>query len=191
MQFRAFMGIVCLTATAAFSAGTLSAEPASPICACASLTIERNYPQEASRLLQEVQSAAARLTSHADNLESVMRGGSSWQSHASELTQAREHINFICRQLQLLQEIRSEATPAQQEAIDSIVPIASTTATHAEAAIQHLNDSPRYLWADSYRSRVMGLSESAERMRKSVGLHLEIEEVQTRLDSLLEEAASL
>jgi hypothetical protein len=151
----------------------------------------RNFPQEATRLLQEVRSAAGRLTGHASNLESLARSGSNWQSHAAELTGAREHINFIGKQIQLLAEIRSQVTPRQQEAIDSIVPFAATAAAHTEGAIRHLNENQRFLWAESYTSQVQGLSESSGRMQKSVGLHLEIEDAQNRLDSLREKAALL
>jgi hypothetical protein len=192
MQLRMFMGIVCLAGTAAFSAGSLSAaEPESPICLCAAPTDQRDFPQEASLLLQEVRSVAAQLADHADNLEALVRSGSSWHSQAAEWTQARGRINSIGSKLQLLEEIRGDMRPSQQEAMDSIVPAAVTAAAHAEAAIRHLNENRRFLWADSYASQVRGLSESAARIEKRAGLHLDIEEAQNRLNSLKEEAASL
>lgn len=192
MQLRTFMGIVCLAATAAFSIGSLSAaEPESPTCLCATPADERDFPHEASELLQEIRSEAAQLNDHADNLESLVRSGSGWHSHASELTQARGRINSIGRKLQLLKEIRGEATPAQQEAIDSIFPVAVTAAAHTEAAIRHLNENRGFLWADSYASQVRGLSQTAGQMEKRAVLHFDIEEAQNRLDLLREQAASL
>ena len=146
---------------------------------------------EASRLLTEVRTIANALHRDAATLESYRLAGLSWQSHANRLTLARHHINSIGNRLERLEAMRGSAAPWQQEAIDSITPVAAQLASRTEAAINHLNASPRHLYAPVYTGHLSAVAGHANQMKQSVDLHLDLAGAQDRLDSLRDEAAAL
>src|SRR5262249_1239603 len=95
------------------------------------------------------------------------------------------------RQLARLQEIRHVAAPWQREAIDSITPMAATVATETRAAIEHLNDAAKPLWMPVYVDRLHAISEHADRVRDAVNLHLEMADIEQKLDELRDRAGML
>lgn len=146
---------------------------------------------EASQLLEEIQSIAHELNRDAARLESYRGGGLSWQSHAYQLTLAKQHINSIGSRLEKLQAIRSAAAPWQQRAIDSIVPVAVQLASRTEDAINHLNENRGYLFAPVYTGHLSAIAGNADRMKQSVNVFLELARAQDRLDSLREKVAAI
>ena len=55
-----------------------------------------DFPEEASGLIEQIQSHAGQVSRNADRLQSFTRAnGISWESHAVELTQVRDHVNAI------------------------------------------------------------------------------------------------
>ncbi|MBZ5576245.1 MAG: hypothetical protein LAP40_06795 [Acidobacteriia bacterium] len=192
MQVKSLTKTVCLLTAATMSSGTLlAAQPAVPLCACVSDAPDWNFPSEASRLLKEIRSAAFRLTDNAANLKSYGPGGVSWHGHAGELTLIREQINAVGKRIQRLHTIRHATAPWQQEAIDSMTPMAATLASRTEAAIRYLQDNRTYLWSETYRDHVQTLSSRADQMKKSVSLHLELAETLDKLEALRDRTASI
>ena len=190
MKLRNLSKITCLLVAASTAGGSLVASSsAMQPCECPVQSQDWNFPGEASQLLKEIQSTAARLTDHAQTLKSHQGSGVSPASHAGELTSAKEHINAIGERLERLQAIRHAALPWQQRAIDSIVPVAANVATNTEAAIHHLNQNPNHLWAPAYREHVRTIADRADEMKKSVDLHLELASTQERLDELRNKVA--
>jgi len=176
--------VMCLLAASMTAGSLLAAPPASRPCEGAAQSEDWNFPAEASQILKEIQSRAARLTDHAQTLKSYSHSGISRASHASQLTSAKEHINEIGERLERLQAIHHVALPWQQQAINSIGPVAANMATHTEAAIEHLNENPNHLWAPVYKEHVKSLADRADEMKKSVDLHLEMASTQERLEEL-------
>jgi len=184
--------IACLLVAASMAGGSLvAASPAIQPCECPVQSQDWNFPGEASQLLKEIQSTAARLTDHAQTLKSHQLSGVSRASHASELTSAKEHINAIGERLERLQAIRHAALPWQQRAIDSIVPVAANVATNTGAAIHQLNQNPNHLWAPVYREHLKTIADRASEIKKSVDLHLELASTQERLDELRNKVAAI
>jgi len=182
--------VTCLLAAASMAGGSLfGASPAIETCECTVQSQDWNFPGEASQLLKEIQSNAAKLTDHAETLKSYQRSGVSREGHASALTSAKEHINAIGERLERLQAIRHAALPWQQQAIDAIVPVAANVATHTGAAINHLNQNPNHLWAPVYREHVQTIADRAREMKKSVDLRLELASTQERLEDLRNQVA--
>jgi hypothetical protein len=153
-------------------------------CDCAAASKGWDFPAEASGLLGEIQARAAQLSQDSDKLESFTRMRLSWQSHAYQLTVAREHVNEIGRRIQRLQAIRDLAAPWQRQAIDSILPVAVNLAKRTESAIGHVNENRNYLWAASYVDHLQALKDHAGEMKQAVDLHLEIASTQDRLEQL-------
>ena len=80
-----------------------------------------DFPEEASSLIEQIRSHAAQASRNADRLRSFARSNQiSWQSHAAELTQVRDHVNAMGKLHYRLQVIRHVALPWQQRAIDHI-----------------------------------------------------------------------
>jgi hypothetical protein len=147
--------------------------------------------REASRLLTEVRSIAHALNRDAATLESYRLAGLTWHSHADRLTLARQHINSIGDRLEGLAGMRDSAAPWQQEAIDSITPVAAQLASRTEAAINHLNENPRQLYAPVYTGHLGAIAEHADRMQESVDVFLDLANTQGKLDRLRGQATAL
>ena len=105
------------------------------------------------------------------------------------MTAAKEHINAIGDRLERLQAIRHVASPWQQQAIDSIVPVAANLAKRTGDAIHHLNQNPNHLWTPAYREHLQAIAERTDQMKKSVELHLELAATQEKLEGLRNQVA--
>jgi hypothetical protein len=108
-------------------------------------------------------------------LESYKLGGLDWRSHAHQLALAKQHINGIGDRLQNLQAIRNTAAPWQQQAIESIVPVATQLAARTEAAINHLST----------------IAEHSDQMKQSIDVFLDMATTQDKLDSLRDKVAAM
>lgn len=175
--------IMCLLLAGAMLTGSLFAAPPTNLA-----TEAASVQDVASQLLKEVQSRAAQLTREADRLDSYTRGPLSRSSHIDQLTVVKDHINAIGERLQVLQEIRENTAPWQQKAIDAVVPYAAKVAAHTEAAILHINESPRPLWHPDYTDHLRAISDRSERVKDTVDLHLAMASTQDKLDRLRERA---
>ena len=192
MRLQNFSKVTCLLVAASMAIGSLTAaSPAMKACECTVGVEGWNFPGEASQLLKEIQYTAAKLKDHAQTLKSYPRSGISRTSHASQLTAAKENINAIGDRLERLQTIRHTALPWQQQAIDSIVPVAANLATHVGAAIHHLNQNPSHLWAPTYREHLKTMADRADQMKQSVDLHLDLAAAQERLEELRDKVAGI
>jgi uncharacterized coiled-coil DUF342 family protein len=146
---------------------------------------------EASQLLKEVRTIAYNLERDAATLESYTFGRLDWRTHADQLSLAREHINAIGNRLKNLQAIRSTAAPWQQQAIESIVPVATQLAARTEAAINHLNENRGYRFAPEYTDHLRTIADHSDQLKESVNVFLEMASTQEKLDRLREKAAAL
>ena len=198
MKSRIITKLVCLGLAGVMAAGSLFAVPRTvEPCASTNQTASPNQAEdwdfraEASMLLQEVQSTAALLSREAATLHSFARGGLSWETHVSQVTVVKDHINAIGQRLDRLQAIRHVAAPWQRQAIDSIVPAAASVAAHTEAAIQHLNERGQPLWAPAYTNHLEAISERSNFVKESVDLHLKIAGTQEKLEQLRDRASTL
>ena len=184
--------LVCAVALTAISANPLmAAAPVTNNSNCLDASTDWNFTAEASQLLQGIRSDSTHLSATTDTLQSFSRSSVSWQTHASELMLAKERINAIGERIQRLRDIRHLTAPSQQAAIDTIDPVGVNLAAHAQAAIQHLNENQRWLWSDPYTSHLNKLAASADLMRKSVGLHLDLASAQNKIDTLRGQIDSL
>lgn len=192
MLFMNLTKVVCLLSVAGVSGGSaLGAQPAAPVCTCASDAPDYNFTAEASQLLEEIRADAHRLSRNAANVRSFGPGGVNWQGHAHELTQVREHVNAAGKRIQRLQAIRHVLAPWQQEAVDSVTPMAVTLAARTQAAIRYLNENRTYLWSETYQDHLKTLSTRADQMKESVGVHLELARTQEKLEVLRDRVASI
>ena len=190
MKSRNGTRIVCLITVGVMAMGSLSAAPrdTAPRVVVGQAN-DWNFHEEASRLLKEIQSTATVLTRDADLLHSYTRGSLSWETHVNQVNLVRDHINAMGKHLDRLQAIRHLATPAQQKAIQSVVPAALILASHTESAIEHLNDRDKPLWDQEYKNHLRGIWGRSGQVKEVVDLHLDIANTQDKLERLQERSA--
>jgi hypothetical protein len=144
----------------------------------------------ASQLLEEVRSIASDLSRDAATLESYKLKRLSWESHAYQLTLAKQHINAIGDRVEDLKAIRSTAAPWQQQAIDAVVPVAVQLAARTQDAINHLNENQLHLFAPAYTDHLSAIAANADKMKQSVDVFLDLASAQDKLDNLQERVAA-
>lgn len=190
MKTRNLSKVTGLLIAVSMGCGSLFASPAIELCTSTVQKESRSLPAEATQLLREIQSTATILARDAATLESYRYVTLSPESHAGQLTVARQHINAVGKRLGRLQEIQGAAAPWQQQAIDSIVPMGLKLAARTEAAILHLNQNGKHLWAPVYKDHLKAIADSADRMKEFVDLHLELASTQDKLEELRDRVAA-
>src|SRR6267142_2673155 len=124
--------------------------------------------KEVSKLLEDIKMQAADLRHDSDQLEGFTESYASWESHAVELERMKDRINAIGKTISKLQELRSSASPWQEEAIDRIIPVAQKLASNTTAAIEHLNQSPKRLQDPQYKQYLTSNAEAARQLSNMV-----------------------
>ena len=143
------------------------------------------YAEEASGLLQQIQSLSFKAANNADLLNIASRRNSlDWRSHAAHLGEISMHINEMGDKLDRLQEIQSMIAPWQQKAVEQVVPVAADLAGQTEEAIAFLNEHPIRLWTPTYTERVKAMSEHVDEINNTVGSFLDYGKTSDRLKGL-------
>jgi cytochrome c-type biogenesis protein CcmH/NrfF len=139
---------------------------------------------EVTKLLETIETQAADLQRDSDELESFTHSNLSWESHADELTRIKERINAIGKTIQQLENLRSSASPWQQEAIDRIVPLAQKLASNTQAAIEHLNANRQQLHDPQYQQYLKSNAEVARNLSALVRDFVEYGKTKTTMEAL-------
>jgi DNA repair ATPase RecN len=94
-----------------------------------------------------------------------------WQSHASNLNQARENVNLLGKQLRELETLDPQGTALQQAAIRDARPHLERLADHVQTAIVTLNEG-----GSRYRSQDFGQAVN--------GMYRQADSLYTKVDAL-------
>ncbi len=137
-----------------------------------------------STLFQDARSTAAQLKADAATMETYTRSNLSWQSHASQITEVKQHINKAGSILSDMQAARGDAKPWHQDSIDRITPVLKDLAANTEAAINHINATPNQLHSSTYKSYLKDNAELAADLAKMVGDTVDADNVRTRIEAL-------
>jgi hypothetical protein len=139
--------------------------------------------KEVSKLLEDIKVQAAALDRDSGELESFTRSNVSWQSHATELDLIKDRINAIGKTISRLQELRSNASPWQVEAIDRIIPVAQKLASNTTAAIEHLNKNPLRINEPQYQQYLKSNAEAATQLASMVKEFVDYGKTRTTLEA--------
>ena len=139
---------------------------------------------QVTKLLEDIEMQAADLQRDSDELESFTHSNVSWESHATELENIKQHINKIGQTIQKLQGMRSSASPWQQEAIDRIIPVAQKLASNTTAAIQHLNQNPSRIQDPRYQEYLRQNAEAATQLSGMVRDFVQYGKTRNTLEAL-------
>ena len=195
MNLRLLQRTTTLPLATLLAAGTLLAAPPPPDSKTAMTeSAARAFERQASELLQETQTLAAKLHRDADTLESLARANQvGWEAHAFYRGQAREPITTMAVKLARLNDIRYGAASWQQQAIDRLYPVALELANRTEAAIVHLNENQNFLFDSDYKDHLATITDHAEQIKTSARDFLKLYETRKellRLEQKLEATAS-
>lgn len=92
-------------------------------------------------LLADAKTEAYQLRIDAEHMDVLARSGVSWESHAKQIMQIREHINQAGKLLAQLHAVKGTGWSWQQMAIDRIDPLLRELAANTEKTISHFNES--------------------------------------------------
>jgi hyperosmotically inducible periplasmic protein len=181
-----FLGIALMLAPLV-GAATTSALPFQSSSSSFEQAMPINPAQkEINRLLKQISSNATVISKHADRLDSFTRPGArlQYESHAAELTGAKEAINAMGADLRQLQELRASALPWQQSLIDRMEPVLIGLAGHATESIDRLNAGGHKLPDQDYRDAVDNLYAYANQTRTLVSVHMDYAGAREKLNQL-------
>lgn len=140
--------------------------------------------EHVTRLLSDVKTQAVILSVDADTMEGYSRSGASWQSHASVISQMREHINKAGRELSELQDLRTSASPWQMKAIDRIRPPLQELANGTEREIKFISDNPERLSQGQYKEYLEANADVSSELAGMVGNYVDYGKTKNRLEML-------
>lgn len=112
---------------------------------------------EVANLLTQAKSHAIQLRNDAEVMQTFT--GSSWESHATQITMIKEHTNNLGSVLQQISDRYESASPWQQTAIDRITPLARELASNIETTIEHINKNQSRLHMPVYKDYLTANSE--------------------------------
>ncbi|MHB2007347.1 MAG: hypothetical protein ACYCOX_04790 [Acidobacteriaceae bacterium] len=139
---------------------------------------------EISSLLSEAQHHAALLDDDADQLVSYTRSKLHWESHAQQLESMKTHVNNLGNVTAQLNNLRSDGSPWQQQAIDQINPLLQEMADHLTATINHLNENQQQVHMPAYEDYARGNYELASRTSQLIKDYVNYDKARSQSQSL-------
>jgi hypothetical protein len=135
-------------------------------------------------LFQDAKMSANQLKLDAVQMESYTRSKMNWQSHSSQISRIKEHINRAGEIVSKLDEARGSAEPWHQTSIDRITPVLKELASNTESIIDHLNKTPNHLMNVTYKEYLTYNAELAGELSKLVGDAVDYDATKTKIESL-------
>ncbi len=142
-------------------------------------------------LLQDAQMSANQLKSDAVQMESFSRSKMSWQSHSSQISRIKEHINSAGKTAAKLEDARGSTEQWHQTSIDRIVPTLKELASNTESIIEHLNNTPNHLSDPTYKEYVASNAELSGELSQLINDAVEYDKTKTKMQGLQEKLEKL
>ena len=127
---------------------------------------------------------ATQFKTDAGLMESYTRSNLSWQSHASQITQIKEHINKAGSIVSQMQSARSDAKPWHQEAIDEITPVLKDLASNTEDVINRLNANPKNLKTPDYQAYLKTNAQLAAELERVIADTVDADNTRAKIEEL-------
>lgn len=133
-----------------------------------------------SRLLNEARSYAIQLDNDAAELESYSNSNLNWHSHATQLNLMREHVNNLGKLHQQMQELQSQGSPWQQDAINRVDPLLRQMADQLTTTIEHGNQYPNRIHMMKYKNYTHACADLAARTSRLISDIVAYDRAQSR-----------
>jgi hypothetical protein len=140
--------------------------------------------EQVSKLLSEAKTMAFQLKEDAGTMESYTRSNVTWESHAITITQIKEHVNALGRQVAKLKDAKNSASPWQKTVIDRINPFMDELGGYTEAVIEHLNKKPKLLTTAEYKDYLEANADYAGDLAAMIGDFVDYGKTKQRLERL-------
>jgi len=135
-------------------------------------------------LLSEAKTEAVQLKFDANELKSFTRSQLSWKSHASKVTEIKEHVNKSGELLTQMMNAKSEGSPWQQQAIERIQPLLKDLADTVESTIDNLNKHPEHLMTSPYKAYAESNAALAENLVQVISDYVEYGKAKNKSEEL-------
>ena len=142
--------------------------------------------EQVSKLLSEAKTMAFQLKEDAETMEGYTRSDATWESHAAAITQVKERVNALGRQVTKLKDARNTASPWQKAAIDRINPFMDELAGYTEAIIENVNKHPNLLTTPEYKDYLEANADYAGDLAAMIGDFVNYGRTKQRLQRLTE-----
>lgn len=143
-----------------------------------------NDSEQINQLLASIKTHAMNADNDAARLESYTRSRLSWQSHASQLTIIKEHVNDLINDYNDMKRLRDSGSTWQQESIDRLEPLVQEMSNHLTTTIQHLNEHPLRIHMQPYRDYVRANQELVGKTHAIIKDFVEYGDAKAKADSL-------
>lgn len=132
----------------AVPAGLFASQQACQATAPTALSKARDYPREATQLLNKIQYEAYETKEDALGMPTSSRfNQDNWQFESSQLERVKEHVDKIGKDVCRLQVIRQATLPWQQHEVDRITPVLRELAFRTQNALNQFNSHEATYWA--------------------------------------------
>lgn len=128
-------------------------------------------PNEISFALEQIRIEAISVENNADQLQTLLRGGSlnDWEADAGPLDRVRGHVNELNKLLTNLREHEAEASPLQRTIIEQIASPSVELADTTQDAIVTLQNNETQVYMTDLDGLVNDIHEEASRVDQPVG----------------------
>ena len=138
-------------------------------------------------LLAQFESRAIETRRDAAMLESTRRNKLSFESHSSNLSMMKEHINEMGKMLADLEAMKPKATLFQEKAIEAARPHLEDMARRVEKGINWLREDRRSISKAEYNDNLHGIWMSSDQLYRDVDTIIDYHEARMRMNELTEE----
>lgn len=141
---------------------------------------------QVSKLLSDAKAQAYQLSEDAAQMYSFTQvtHGVSWEGHADAITQIKEDVNRLAKQLTKLNDARNEGSDWQKTAIDRIAPMLKELASNTTAVIDRLNKNPKGINSDAYKDYLEANADESAHLSRLISDFVDYGKTKKRLETV-------
>ena len=110
--------------------------------------------EDINKLLADAKAEALVIKKDAGEMQSFTRSNLGWETYSLKIEAIKAHINTLGRLTTKLADLRENASPWQETAIDRITPVLRELADNTSATIDHLNNNLTRIHTPAFRDLV-------------------------------------
>ena len=158
-----------------------------PFMANQAMGLQNAENQDVRSLLSLAAQQSAALDYDADQMQGLLRSDVSWQTHATQLSAVKEHVNQLSRTIAKLQAQRGEASTWQQRGIDRLLPLLRELVENTTDAINHLNKNQIRPVSGNYAEYLDDNADMAHQLNQVISATVQYAHTRTKLEKLEEQ----
>lgn len=141
--------------------------------------------KEVSDPIAQAKTEAIQLKNDAADMESFTLSTLGWQTHASKITEIKEHVNALGKTVSKLDQTKRAASAWQKTAIERINPILRELAANTTGIIDHLNkEQGRLLNTQDHKDYLKANAQLASNMAEVVSDFVDYGQTKAKFENL-------